>query len=156
MSDLLVSQLIGYLRGSSLRNRTGILLVPVSWLGREREIASRLGISFDDECERVLGQLTPGQRYLGQTWVDLAKDLDNMIQNSRPDGHCLLVANFDIVLSSLGTADRSLFWNFLYASYKPPYGLLLTLPDEIQRLITEQELSTWTSTGRLAIWEEGA
>ena len=155
MSDLSVLQLIGYLTGRSLRNRTGILLVPLSWLGHEREIASRLGISFDDECERILSQLMPGQRYLGQTWIDLAKDLDGMIQNSRLDGRCLLVANLDIVLSSLGTDDRSLFWSFLYESYKPSYGLLLTLPNEIRRLITEQELSTWTGTGRLAIWDEG-
>ncbi len=155
MSDLSASQLVGCLSGRSLRNRTGILLVPLSWLGREPEIASRLGISFNDERERVLGQLTSSQRYFGQTWKDLAEDLDSMIQNSRPDGRCILVANLDIVLSSLGTDDRSLLWSFLYENYKPSYGLLLTLPNEARRLIKEQELSTWTDTGRLAIWEGG-
>ena len=68
MSDVSVSQLVGCLKGWTLHNRTGILLVSPSWLGREAEIATRLAISFEDEREWVLRQLAPGQQYLEQNW----------------------------------------------------------------------------------------
>ncbi len=157
MSSLSASQLVECLKGISLKNRTGILLLSLSWLGRESDIASHMGISFADERQWVLGQLKLGQRYLGQTWMGLiTKDLDGMIRDSKLDGHCLLVANLDIILSSVGTANRSLFWSFIHKSYKPPCGVLLTLPSETRRIITDEELSVWAGTGRLAIWEEGA
>lgn len=155
MLDLSVSQLVSDLQGMSLRNRTGILLLSLSWLEREPDIASRLGISFEDVDKWILGQLTPGQRYLGRTWKDLiAKDLSDMIKNSKLDGRCLLVANLDIILSSFTMADRSLFWSFLHQGFKPSCGILLALPIKTH-LMTENELSVWSNSGRLAIWQEG-
>ncbi len=130
--------------------------MPLSWLGRELEIASRLGISFGDEAKWLLGHLMPEQRFFSQNWEDLiAEDLKGMIGSSSLDGRCLLVSNFDIIISSLTAAERSLFWDFLHQIYRPPCGVLLTLPMKT-RLMSEKELSVWSNTGRLAIWQEGA
>jgi hypothetical protein len=156
MSDISAVQLVEFLRGASLHNRSGILLLPPSWLGREPEIAMRLGISYADERERVLQQLTPGQRYLGMGWEDfISKGLEGLASDARPDGDCVLVANADLLLSSFETADRRLFWSFLYERYRPTWGVLLALPGETRRLMMETERSDWTSAGRLSIWEEG-
>ncbi len=142
-------------QGISLRNRIGILFLSLSWLNREADIASRLGISFEDENTWVLDKLSPGQRHLGRTWEDLInKDLSDMIKNSKLDGRCLLVANLDIILSSFTMADRSLFWSFLHQGFKPSCGILLALPIKTH-LMTENELSVWSNSGRLAIWQEG-
>lgn len=155
ISDLTASQLVGCLRGVSLKKRTGILVVPLPWLGRECEIATRLGISYEDERELVLNRLPPGQRFLGQSWKDvIAQDLDKLVCNSRLDGDCVLVANVDIIISSFLETDRNLFWKFLFDSYKPSKGVLLALPDNTQRLLTDTE--RWTRAGRLANWLEGA
>lgn len=156
MSETSAEQLVESLRGASLHNRTCILLLPLPWLGREREIATRLEISYADEQERVLGQLDRGQKYLGMGWQDLiAKELTELACGVGPDGNCVLIANLDLLVSSFGAADRNLFWSFLRDSYRPTWGLLLALPDETRRLMTEGERSLWASTGRLAIWEEG-
>ncbi len=155
MSDQSVSQLLSSLKGVSLRNRTGILFLSNSWLGREPDIASRFGVSFEDECKWVLGKLPTGQRFLGKTWEDLIdKDLSDMIKHSKLDGRCLLVTNFDIVLGSLNLADRSRFWRFLHESFKPSCGILLSLPMKTH-LMTDNEQSAWSNSGRLAIWQEG-
>lgn len=155
MSDQSASQLLRSLQGMSLRNRTGILFLSISWLNREADIASRLGISFEDENIWVLDKLAPGQRYLGRTWEDLInKDLSDMIKNSKLDGRCLLVANFDVILGSLRLADRSLFWSFLHESFKPSCGILITLPMKTH-IMTENEQSAWNNSRRLAIWREG-
>ena len=155
MSGQSVSQLLSSLQGTSLRNRTGILFLSNSWIDREPDIASRLGISFEDECKWVLGKLPAGQRYLGRSWEDLInKDLINMIENSKLDGRCILVTNFDIVLGSINIADRSLFWRFLHESFKPSCGILLSLPLKTH-IMTDNEQSVWSNSGRLAIWQEG-
>lgn len=157
MSEESAVQLVEFLRGASLHNRIGILLLPPSWLGHEPEIATRLGISYADERGRVLDQLAPGQRYLGMGWKDfISKGLDGLARDARPDGDCVLVSNADLLLSSFETAHRSLFWSFVYESYRPTWGLLLALPGKTRRLMTERERFLWTSAGRLAIWEEGA
>lgn len=155
MSDQSVSQLLSSLQGISLRNRIGILFLSISWLNREADIASRLGISFEDENTWVLDKLSPGQRHLGRTWEDLInKDLSDMIKNSKLDGRCLLIANFDVILGSLLLAHRSLFWNFLHESFKPSCGILITLPMKTH-IMTENEQAAWSNSKRLAIWQEG-
>jgi len=156
MPEVTAPQLVTILRGKSLRNRTAVLLLPPSWFGREREIATRLGISFKDERDMLLSNLAPGQRYLGQTWRDLiAQQMDDLDRGSRPDGDCVLVANVDILLSSFLAADRRHFWAFLREAYKPSWGLLLVLPNETRRVMTPAERSDWASDGRLGVWAEG-
>lgn len=156
MSDLTASQLVRYLRTAQLRNRTGILLVLPAWLGREKEIATRLGVGFEDERELVLRRLPSSQRFIERSWKDIiTKDIDNIVRNSRQDGGCVLIANVDIILSSFIEADRLRFWEFLFDSYKPSKRILLTLPNITQRLLPDIERSRWIDARRLADWPEG-
>ena len=148
------TRLVAMLRGPYLHNRSGILLLPPSWLGREPESAARLGIYCEDHRQRVLSRLAPGQRYLGVDWTELISgDLDRLARDASPDGGCVLVANFDIMLSFLQSADRDRFWAFLREGFRPAWGLLLALPNMSQRLISDDERVEWASRGRLATWE---
>jgi len=156
MRQISAIKLVDSLRGSTLRYRTGILLLPVPWLGREREVAARLGIAFQDERERVLRQMAPGQRFLGIGWQDvIAQHLEDLVRNGRPEGDCILIANLDLLVCSFSTEDRSHFWRNLREIVRPTWGLLLALPIETRRILTEEERLRWTSAGRVAIWTKG-
>ncbi len=146
--------LVALLRGVSLRNRTGVLLLSPAWLGREADLAARLGISFEDHRGGILSRLSPGQRFLGIGWTDLISGyLDRLACGTSTDGGCTLVANVDVTLSSLRSIDRSRFWGTLREEYRPASSLLLTLPGQFQRLIPEDEYHLWASAQRLARWD---
>ena len=153
MPEISATTLVRSLKGQTLRYRTGILLLPTPWLGREREVAARLGISYEDERERVLRHLAPSQRFLGVGWQDvIAQYLEDLIHDGRPEGDCILVANLDLLVCSFSTEDRRHFWRNLREIARPAWGLLLALPFETRRILTEEERLLWTSAGRVAIW----
>ncbi len=147
-------RLVKLLQGPYLRNRTAVLLLSQAWLGRESDLAARLGISYADHHALLLHSLVPGQRFLGIGWTDLiGGHLDGLVRGTLADGDCILVANIDIALSSLRSEDRHSFWGSLREHYRPACGLLLVLPERCQRLIPEDEYERWVSAERLARWD---
>ncbi len=154
MDETPAARLVSRLRGLSLRNRIGVLLLPPDWLGLERELAVRLGITYRDYRELALSRVTPDQKFLPTNWRGfISRDLDGLVREARPDGDCVMVANADLPISSLCQADRERLWSFLREIYKPAWGLLLTLPEASHRLITEDERRRWAIGQRLANWE---
>lgn len=157
MDETTAARVVRLLKGQAHRHRTGVLLLPLPWLSREREIAARLGITYADERELVLQRLAPGQRYLGIGWEELITSyLDSHVRGVAPVGGCVLVANLDLLVCSLPSTDRDRFWSFVRASYRPSWGLLMALPEDTRRLMTDEERSLWAIAERLAVWEGGA
>ncbi len=147
-------RLVALLQARYLRNRTGIMLLSQAWLGRESDLAARLGITYRDHRQLLLDSLAPGQRFLGIGWEDLVSThLDSVARDAAVDGGCILVANIDVTLASLHVAERASFWSHLRELYKPACSLLLTLPNHYQRLIPEEEYQLWSSGERLASWD---
>lgn len=147
--------LVTRLGAIGLRHRSGLLCLPPHRLGREPEVAARLGVGYQDYRQWLLEQLAPGQRYLGFDWRQLiGHDLDGILSNAQPDRRCLLVSNFDLGVCALTAEDRQEFWTYLRESYRPAWGLLLALPHRSQRLIVDKELELWGADDRLAIWDE--
>lgn len=154
MLDVPAMRLVTLLSRQALRNRTGILLLPPAWLGLEREVAARLGIGYADHRAWILSQIRPTQRKFGRNWMGLiSTDLERLVGDARTDGGCVLIANLDILLCSLRAVDRQKFWRFLRERYLPTHGLLLALPKTSERLIGDDERTSWESAERLACWE---
>jgi hypothetical protein len=148
-------RLVSTLRAIGNRNRTGIILVPASWLGREDEIAVRLGVGHVDSRAWVLSHLAAGQRYLGANWRSLiGRELHQMVSAGGQVGGCLMVGNFDLFISALPTSERDALWRHLRSVERPPYGLILALPSQTSRLIEPTERDRWQAAGRFAIWTE--
>lgn len=155
MTDQTPGSLVALLQGVTLRNRTGLLLLPSAWLGRESEAAVRLAIGYGDLQVAALASVAPGQKYLGLSWSGLIDGhISPLLRDSRPDGGCLLASNVDILLSALKPTDRGNFWRFLREDFRPSWGLILTLPETTRRLITDEEIGRWAADRRLTCWPE--
>ena len=153
MPEISPFRVLELLTHGDIRYRTGILELAPAWLGREREIAARLGIDFADLRERVLRQIKPGQRQLRIDWQRLIdRELGGLVENSFPMRGCVLVSNLDLIVSSLRAAERERFWSTLREAYRHRWGLLLTLPSTNGRLISSAERELWIAANRLAAW----
>jgi len=141
------SELVASLQRPALRVRTGLWLLPNPLLGQEANEAARLGIQAADLRAELLGQISPGSRYLSLDSDRLLALLDALSQR-RSLGDCLLVHNLDLLLSRLTHQQRADFWQFVFSGFTHrPSALLLTLP------ITAQE--TLLSNTWMDLWESG-
>jgi hypothetical protein len=155
MPNTPTARLVDQLQGDAYRNRTGILELPLTWLGREDELAARIGIGFSDIQASLLLNLSPDQRFLGADWRQLiTRYFDPLTAGRPPNGGGIILANVDLLTSYLREGDREEFWRFLRQSYRPPWGLLLTLPAANQHLISSDERERWVATDRLVGWNE--
>ncbi len=155
MPETSSSRVLELLLHGDIRYRTGILEIAPSWLGREPEIAARLGIDFADLRERILSEVQPEQQQLDIDWRRLIDhDLGGLVANVLPTGGCILVANVDLFVSSLRAADREKFWSALREAYRHRWALLLALPATNRRLISPAERERWVVADRLAAWNE--
>jgi hypothetical protein len=155
MHELAPARVLELLLHGDIRYRTGILEIAPSWLGREPEIAARLGVDFADLRERVLREVQPDQQQLDINWRRLIDDdLGGLVANALPRGGCILVANLDLFVSSLRAADRERFWRALREAYRHRWALLLALPSTNRRLISPAERERWVVANRLAAWNE--
>lgn len=154
MQNTAARELVSLLTAHALRYSTGLLFLTLPWLGREQEIAARLGAGYVSYQEFLLRRLAPDQRYLALTWQQvIGEDLDTIVRGPSPDGSCVVVANADIVLSALRSEERHSFWENLREIFRPSRGLLLALPEDSRRLISSSERARWFQMGRAAIWE---
>ncbi|GGO38479.1 hypothetical protein [Deinococcus humi] len=131
--------------------RTGILLLPSEWLGREGEVAARLGISHVNYAGWKAAQLPAPQSFLLLSADRLLGELDELCLESHPHT-TLLVSLLDLPLTRLHPAERSKFWQFFCGGFsKRPRALLLALP-EAATLALPAEAEGWQTEGRLAAW----
>lgn len=153
MSRMDPAQLAQLLRQRILRVRTGIMLLPTDMLGHEPELAARLDVGAVDWREWKLDRLSPDSRYLGLSSEVVLRDLQSIVEDAELVGTCLWIYNADLLLAGLRYDERLRFWNFLYSTFKPHRGLLLSLSTEASNLLPMEDRKTWENDERLAIWE---
>ncbi|WP_102126052.1 hypothetical protein [Deinococcus planocerae] len=145
-------EVVSRLNGRGLYTRTGLLLLPHNWLGREGEVAVRLGAAHVNYQAWKVGRLAPGQNFLMYSVQRLIEELDALCQEPHPY-RTLLVSVFDLPLSALTPAERRIFWTFLFGTFsKRPRAVLLALPGAAAVLPDDHEQAAWRAAGRLAHW----
>ena len=147
------ADLVRLLEQPILRIRTGILLVPSSALGSERDLAARLGIEAVDIREWKLARARPGSRFLGLSRETILQDLQEMVEDMDLGGNCLWVHNMDLLFSALRYGERLRAWATLFSTFKQRRGLLFSLPAQAFNLLPATERGTWEKDERLATWE---
>jgi hypothetical protein len=150
MSFSAAAPLVDTLRQRVLRMRTGVLLLEAALLGKEAELAARLGIAAVDVCSWMLRRIEPQQRFLGIRWEMLINDLAAIAEDRALSGDCVLVYNMDVVLAAVLYDERLRFWNFLRSSFRPHRGIILALPQGAPHLFDSADRACWERDGRLA------
>lgn len=147
--------LVARLRGDELRCRTGILFLPDLCLGREAEVAARLGIQHVDLAAYVLERVPVGGKFLNLSAGKIFDHLDD-IANAHSGMDVVLIANADIAVMRLTSADRAQLWESLLKDFpNRKKALLLAIPEHKDgiRVLQEEPLRhTWEQAGRLGKW----
>ena len=145
------SELIALLRGHTLKVRTGLWLMPLSYLGKEEDEAARLGIDALDIRRPILAGLPEGARFTGLSAVNLVEILDG-IATSRDGSDCVLVYNLDLAQARLRRQERLDVWQNLFNAFGyRARALLLVMPDHAEHLLpTTEMLTAWRRDSRLA------
>ncbi|MBF6596096.1 MAG: hypothetical protein IVW51_16855 [Thermaceae bacterium] len=150
MTDPTPEQVVQRVRGGRLDCRTGILLLEVRQLGREKELAARLNLDAVDYAEWRLNKTAPEQRFLGLTKETLVQELDEICLLKTP-ANALLLYNFDVGLAYLPYLERPYVWNFLRDSFrKRPKALVVAMPAAAEHLLpSKAEVVIWRSGERV-------
>jgi len=154
MNSSKLEDVIALLRSNKLRVRIGLWLMPMQTLGREKEMAVRLGVDASDARQPILDSLVKGQRYLGLDDSVVLSAIDH-IANTNMMTDCSLVYNLDLLLARLTVAERDTFWNQLLQGLPHrPRSLLIGMPVDAQELAPQTNyLESWRRDQRLAISE---
>jgi hypothetical protein len=126
-----VKQQIAYLSRGDLRDRIGLWLVPSEFLGKEEEIAARLGADAIDIREILKTQLPKGTNFVGLWKSDgdqiIYQTLDVISQNTGRM-ECVLGYNLDLLLAGLTHKSKKNFWSWLFIGFPHrPRAVLLTV-----------------------------
>ena len=147
-----VHDLAARLSGGGMYTRSALLLLPFNWVGREDEVAVRLGMGHVNYQAWKLSRLPKSQTYLLYSADRLIAELDDLCAGSHHFG-TLLVSALDLPLSALAPDQRQTFWNFLFGAFsKRPRALLLALPVEAGDALPAHTAETWHAAERLAGW----
>lgn len=153
MSETELASLVQLLQRPILRIRTGIVLLPLVMLGRERELAARLAIEAVDWRDWKLNHLSSDSNHLGLSSETVLRDMREIAEDVGIAGDCLWIYNVDLALSALRYDERLRVWDFLFSTFKQGRGLLFSLPTQASSLLPTEERIAWETDERLARWE---
>ncbi len=157
MTEVLDSEaqrLVRLVRGPTLDCRTGILLLPKAYLGREALLAATLNTEAADFAALKAKTFRPGARFIGLSPDALIRDLDDLCEGRLSVGevpsNCFFVYNFDLPLAGLGRLERRAVWNFLRDTFrKRAKALVFALPETASALLpSDDERRVWEQGGR--------
>ena len=106
MAQTELTSLVEYLRRGTPRTRVGLWCAPLSKIGKEAEIAIQLGIQSLDVGKYYLGRLPMGAQFARLSSQKVIETLDS-IASSMGQSDCVLVFNFDLLLSGLKKIGRA-------------------------------------------------
>ncbi|MBB6017422.1 hypothetical protein ACFP9V_18665 [Deinococcus radiopugnans] len=147
------SALVRRLTGGGLYVKTGLLLLPDAWLGREKEVAARLNLGHLDFQSWRVARLRPDERLLRYSADRLIAELDAVCAERHEAQH-LLLSNVDLPIAALSGEERQQFWTFLHSTFiKRPRALLAAFPQAAEELLPwDADLAQWKDQGRLCTW----
>ncbi len=144
-------EVVKQLQSRVLRVRTGIWLIPKSYLGHEADEAVRLGIEAVDLRKDWLDKLLEDTRFIGVTPDKVLERLDE-IAESPDSSDCALIYNIDLLLAYMKQSGRKTVWEGLYNGM--PHrscGLLIAMPIMATYLLPSlDDLHHWRQENRLA------
>lgn len=148
-ADALARRLVG----GGLYVKTGLLLLPRRWLGREAEVAARLNLGHLDYQRWRVARLRPGERLLRLSAERLVAELD-AICTERHEAQHLLLSTLDLPVAALSGEERRKFWSFVQSAFsKRPRALLIAFPQDAEELLPwDADLQPWKDQGRLSTW----
>ncbi|MGS0626057.1 hypothetical protein ACU8YE_24575, partial [Ralstonia sp. VS2407] len=127
--------LVRRLTGGGLYVKTGLLLLPRSWLGREGEVAARLNLGHLDYQAWRVARLRPGERFLRYSAERLLAELDTLCAERHASEH-LLVSKLDLPVAALNGEECRKFWAFLHSAFsKRRRALLVAFPEGASELL---------------------
>lgn len=148
--------MVEMLRNRELRCRTGIVMIPLSQMGQEAQIAAQLGIDHVDYRKYLLDHLPAGGSFLGLSANKVYADVDS-ISNAATGTDCVLLINLDLALAGLTINDRvSLMQDRLFnqLSYRRR-GLLIGMSDtgnDPNPVFDRGLRKLWQDHDRLVVW----
>lgn len=152
MATISIEDLIKLLRSNELVVRTGLWLIPATWVVNETGLAARFNMDALDMRQIWLEQLPDRARLAGLRQDRLLETI-SQIANQQNMGDCILLYNLDLLISGLSPGDRQIFWNHSFNGMPHRARALLYLfPDEAyNQLIDPQNRNNWERSGRMAV-----
>jgi hypothetical protein len=150
MTETTLEQLISLLGHPELRIRTGVVELPLNQLGKENDLAVRFGAGYCDICAWKYSHVPPNRTHLGLSWEGMVDDLMMILADLSILGYCVWISGVDVLLARLPYTDRASFWQFIRSTFRPPRGLLLSLPAPATHLFSNEERNLWNGFGRFA------
>lgn len=147
-------RLVRLVRGPTLDCRTGVLLLPKAFLGRQASLAATLNTDAADFAALKAKTFRPGARFIGLSPDALIRDLDDLCDGrltvSKAHTDCFFVYNFDLPLAGLKLLERRAVWNFLRDTFrKRAKALVFALPETADNLLpNDAERAVWQRGGR--------
>ncbi len=135
-----VRELIVLLRRPTLRTRVGVWRMPPGHVGRELDVAARLGIEAIDVRDVILERLPAGTRFVRLTSEKVLEALD-AIASSSGKTDCALIFNVDLLLAGLKRDERQEVWRGLFDGM--PYrsrALVVAVPETATELLPDDRL----------------
>jgi len=153
MGEATPKSLATLLAGQDLSRRTGILELPVKSLGLEGDFAVGLNVGHGDICRWKVDRVQAGRTRIGLRWDGIVSDLESITADLSIPGYCIWISNVDVLLAGIPHSDRSRFWEFMRIAFRPPRGLLLSMPEKATHILSSEERALWLEYGRLSIWK---
>lgn len=143
-------KLVAYLRQGTPRTRVGLWRSPLSWIGKETDIAISLGVQALDVGAFYSDNLQPGADFARLSSANIIETLDK-VASAPGQSNCVLVYNLDLLLAGVPIEHRQQVWQDLFNKF--PHRLravVIMLPETaLQLLPTEQLLEKWKNENRL-------
>jgi hypothetical protein len=144
-----IQELVDFLCKRILIHRTAIWLVPVNIIGKELEEAARLNIDAIDICNKYSLKIPKYSSYIGLSTYKLLKTLDDICDYTDMS-ECILVYNFDLLLSKLTKIERFQIWDQLYQCF--PHrsrALIIMMPTTATNLLPNlEQIQMWITNDR--------
>ncbi len=134
-----IRELRDLLRQPGARTGVGVWLMPRDYLGREAEVAVRLGVEALDAREAYLKSLPEGARFSGLTRPSGYEGLTRLLYDLTRVAHqrdCLLVHTLDLLLLGLEVDERQRFWSDTLETFPyPRTKLILAVPEKATEIL---------------------
>ena len=124
--------------------------MPLSKIGHEAEIAVQLGVQALDIGTYLGGKIPAGAEFVRLSATKVVETLDD-IASMPGRSDCLLVYNFDLLLSGVRSDERQRIWQNLFNGFPNRSSvLLLTVPESATHLLpSDSLLERWQRDNRL-------
>ena len=149
MAQTNIESLIDHLRYTS-RTRVGLWRFPLAKIGHEAEFAVRFGVEGLDVSAYMRERLPIGAEFVRLSEQKVLDTLDE-IASTHGKSDCVLVYNFDLLLSGVTSNERKSIWQFLFNGFpNRTRALLLVIPETADQLLpSETNIDAWQRDSRL-------